>query len=288
MAGNAVYRTKWWLNQRLRRLAFNSARGLALVGWRRSKGPATRAGISNRARGRPDSTVPVVFCVWRRPHRLRETVESLAAQSHPAIRLCVWNNNPSVRTLVDTALAGVGDVDVVHSTRNVGGFGRFYFARRIANEHPAVVFLDDDQVPGPEFVATLLRELTPETLRSTWGFRFRGTSHYWDRDAAAPGQRVKYCGTNGMICDTRVFLEPGLFRCPRRFWFVEDLWLSYYADHVLGWGLYKSGAEIVTEGDEHDQFRFLQASKDRLFRYLVGRGWDPVGAEPARTAEQPV
>jgi hypothetical protein len=168
------------------------------------------------------------------------------------------------------------DVDVVHSARNVGGFGRFYYARRIASEHPFVIFLDDDQAPGPEVIATLVREFRPRTAVSTWGYRFRGRHRYSERYPARPGERVKYCGTRGMICDTLAFLHPSVFACPKRYWFVEDLWLSYVLDDRLGWSMYKSAAEIETDADEHDQYRFLGPTKDRFHRHLVRRGWDPV------------
>jgi hypothetical protein len=264
------------LGRRLVPLWFNLRRRLALVGWRRADGPRTRAGAVVR-QPRTEEAVPVVVCVWRRPHRLARTIECLAAQSRGPVRLCLWNNNPSLRELVDTTAAGVStlDVDVVHSSRNVGGFGRFYFARRIAHEHPFVIFLDDDQAPGPDVLETLLREWRPRSAVSTWGFRFRGRNRYSDRYPADPGQRVKYCGTRGMICDTSAFLHPAVFECPKRYWFVEDLWLSYVLDETFGWPLYKSAATIDTDADEHDQYRFLGPTKDRFHRYLVRRGWDP-------------
>ena len=224
-----------------------------------------------------------MLCVWRRPERLATTLASLADQTHGPVNLWIWNNNPALRLFVDEAVTDISDldVDVIHSTRNVGGFGRFYIARRLAQEHAYVIFLDDDQVPAPDFVETLVGEFAPETIKATWAFRFRGTRSYWDRIAAAPGERVKFCGARGMISDTQIFLEPGLFNCPRRFWFVEDLWLSYYADHMLGWSLFKSGASVLTAPDDLGQFLTLGATKDLMFRYLVRQGWDPLLPESA-------
>lgn len=279
------------LDRRIRSEWFNAKRSVGLVGWRRSTGPPTEAGARVRSE-RPHSAVPVVVCVWRRPERLEATLSSLAAQSRP-IALWIWNNNPALRLLVDETVTGVSDldVDVVHCRRNIGGFGRFYVARRLARRHRCVVFLDDDQVPAPDFIESLLDEFESKTAIGTWAFRFRGRRSYWDRVLAEPGERVKFCATRGMICDTEIFLEEGLFQCPRRFWFVEDLWLSYYADHVMGWRLFKSGASVLTEPDDQGQFNYLGATKDIMLRYLVGLGWDPVltesgsasSARPARS-----
>lgn len=249
-----------------------------MVGWRRSIGPRTFAGASVRSSRPPTAAVPVVLCVWRRPERLATTLASLGEQADGSVRLSIWNNNPALRLFVDRTVGTISDfqVDVVHSTRNVGGFGRFYIARRLAGRYPYVVFLDDDQVPSTNFVKSLVDEFTPRTIRGAWAFRFLGTQRYWDRVPAALGERVKFCGNGGMICDTQIFLEPGLYKCPRRFWFVEDLWLSYYADHAMGWQLFKSAAAIEKEPDDHGQFQNLGATKDLMFRYLVRRGWDPI------------
>jgi glycosyl transferase family 2 len=218
------------------------------------------------------------MCVWKRPHLLSRTIQCLAAQSQGRVRLCLWNNNPELRDFVDTTVSDTSrlDIDVVHSRRNAGGFGRFYFARRIVDEHPFVVFLDDDQAPGPDLVETLVQEFRPRTAWSAWGYRFDGRERYTERRRAEPGERIKYCGTRGMICDLDAFRHATVFACPKRYWFVEDLWLSYVLDGVLGWPLYKSAADIPTDADEFDQYRFLGSTKDRMFRHLVRRGWDPI------------
>jgi hypothetical protein len=279
-AKQALGRWMWRQKQRLPLLRASFLGRLRLLGLRRQTGPRTRSGAALRTDKSVGDIVHVVMCVWRRPHNLPATLASLQAQSHHPIKLCIWNNNRSLRLFVDATVARVADLDVevIHSSRNIGGFGRYYFARQLAGRHPYVIFLDDDQVPAPGFVRSLIDEFSPQSIRGIWGYRFHGTARYGDRTAANPGERIKYCGTGGMICDTSAFLTAELFSCPKRFWFgVEDLWLSYYADHVLGWPLYKSGAEILTQSDEHDISRVVYPNKQRLFRYLVRRGWDPVG-----------
>jgi hypothetical protein len=266
------------ISRRARSELVKARKSVALVGLRRRSGPRTKTGASIRTTSATSEAVPVVICVWRRPERLRSTIESLAAQSGVPVHLWIWNNNAALRTFVDDAVAKARglDVEVVHSSRNIGGFGRFYVARRLARDRRCVVFLDDDQLPADDFCETLLAEFTPGTVWSTWAFRFLETRSYWNRVAAMPAERVKFCATRGMVCDTRVFLKPGLFDCPRRFWFVEDLWLSYYADNIMGWRLFKSDANVSTDAAPHAQYHYLGATKDIMLRHLVRRGWDPV------------
>jgi hypothetical protein len=61
---------------------------------------------------------------------------------------------------------------------------------------------------------------------------------------------------------------------PRRYWFVEDMWLSYYASHIRGWRLRRSLAEFRFASDSLDLDLTLGVTKVRMFRYLKRHGWD--------------
>jgi hypothetical protein len=43
-----------------------------------------------------------------------------------------------------------------------------------------------------------------------------------------------YGGTGGSIIDTNVFCSSILFRCPKSYRNIEDLWLSFVIKHVFG------------------------------------------------------
>jgi hypothetical protein len=110
---------------------------------------------------------------------------------------------------------------------------------------------------------------------------------------AAP---AKYLGTGGMIADSSIFTDDALFRCPGKYWFIEDVWLSYFAAAVHGWRLYRSHAEIGLMLDDLGQTRRLSELKNAFFRHLNKdpRWGDPgnantgrlVPAQPRRPAEQ--
>jgi hypothetical protein len=264
-------------HRRLRILRHRWSNAVQLVGWSRLSGPRTAPGAVVRPRsGGSAETVPVVLCVWRRPERLARTIDLLRDQTGVKPSLYVWNNNPRARSVVDEAVAGAADIEVkvVHSARNAGGFGRFYLAREVAQHHPYVIFVDDDQTFDRTAIADFVGEFRPETISGFWAFRFTEPSDYWARVPATPGERVDFCATCGMVCDTRIFLKPDLFRCPRRFWFIEDLWLSYIADHVLGWKIFKSAVELDVDEDGLDQYHYLYDLKSRLLAHLVEAGWD--------------
>jgi hypothetical protein len=219
--------------------------------------------------------VPVIMCTWKRIERLPRTLEMLAEQDTPAI-LYVWNNNRREAKRLDTLLSRSPiPAQAVHCNRNIGCFGRFYLARDLADQHDEIIFIDDDQDFGRSMVADQLASFASESLAGWWAFTYRpGARSHGERNRVeAPLQPADYVGVGGMVADASVFTDPALFRCPRRYWFVDDLWLSYYAGHVRGWQLRRSLAEFQFVPDWQNLDLTLGTTKIRMFRYLKRRGW---------------
>jgi hypothetical protein len=226
--------------------------------------------------------IPVVLCVWRRLDRLRRTLELLAAQRRHRPRLYVWNNNVAARREVRTTTRGGWPfaIQVHDSPVNVGGFGRFLTAREIARTSPRVVFLDDDLDFGDDLLSTMAAEHRPSSLTAWWAFRIQDPADYWVRRPLDPGDEADYCGTGGMICDTRVFRRRGLFQCPSKYAFLEDLWLSFYVGHRLGWKKYKSAAAVreVRDGANQVLLAGVYEQKSEFLGLLTGPGgWRLIG-----------
>jgi hypothetical protein len=218
---------------------------------------------------------PVIMAVWKRIERLPRTLELLAEQDRPAT-LYVWNNNRREAESVDRALARSPiPAQSFHCPRNIGCFGRFYLARELAGTSEAVLFIDDDQDFAHSMIADQLASFVPRSLAGWWAFTYRpGARSYAERDRVeAPLEPADYVGVGGMVADASVFTDPGLFRCPRRYWFVDDMWLSYFASHIHGWTLRRSLAEFEFAPDGLDIDLTLAATKKRMFRYLKRRGW---------------
>jgi hypothetical protein len=234
-----------------------------LGGWKRSQ----RAPVSIGTR------LPVIFCTWRRLDLLPRTLELLAGQEVP-VQAYIWNNSSDYAT-VDSAVTGARmPVTVHHSSRNIGGFGRFYLAREAAEAgHDKVIFIDDDQEFGPTMVGDLLKHHRPLSLSGWWAFKFSGDD-YGTRSRVEPGEAAAYIGTGGMITDTAVFSDQRLFQCPRRFWFVEDLWLCYVASRLAGYDMFRSLSEFQTAEDGHALYLSLGRTKWNFLRYLIRQGWD--------------
>lgn len=225
--------------------------------------------------------VPVVMCVWRRVAFLPATIAQLERQVGVRPELHLWVNNPEAaddaRRIAATATIPVA---VTVSPQNIGGIGRFHAARELADHHPFVVFIDDDQVFDEHALRTLLHEARPGKIAAQYAFQLECPHSYWQRRIPNPGDWVQYAGTGGMITDTAIFRDSRLFDCPERFSFVEDLWLSYFAEHELGWSLVRSAARFAQVEDGRNQWSAMPTDhKSAFVRHLVERGWQ-VPARP--------
>ena len=229
--------------------------------------------------------MPVVMCTYNRPQRLALTLRELEAQVGVTPELHIWNNNPKIAAEISATVAKANlQVSIENSPENVGGFGRFYKARELASKYPFIVMIDDDASVGPTALRTLRDEASEGSYQSFFAFNLNNAEDYFDRTATRNGAVADYCGTGGSIIDSRVFTEAGLFDCPKEYWFMEDLWLSYYAQQVLGWELRKSSADIqLDEGDFKDQWLQLKSHKTEFLGYLIQQGYTISGAATETT-----
>lgn len=227
---------------------------------------------ADEARDLPE--VPVIMCTYRRPERLASTLQQLAAQQNCVPHLYIWNNNPYIVDAINKEVAQSSiKVSVHHNAENIGGFGRFYQARDIAADNTYVVFIDDDVNLGANALRTLYDEGAEHAITSFFAFALRNPDDYFDRDTLEPGQKADYCGTGGMVVDASIFTDEALFNCPKKYWFLEDLWLCAVAQKQ-GWECKKSAADITLEpGDFKDQWLTMKPLKTEFLQYLIADGF---------------
>jgi len=219
----------------------------------------------------PDRT-PIVMCTWQRLEKLKNTLDNLERQTNKSFLFCIWNNNSEYVEPINKLIRHSSysyPINVHHSEKNVGGFGRFYYAKDLAEQgYTKVIFIDDDQTFGPNLIETFLKEYEPKTIKSRWSWHLK--TRYWDRIKVEPNSTVTphYCGTNGMMCDIEVFKDENLFKCPEQYWFIEDLWLSYFARIVYDFKLKASSVVMECKEDSKDQYRALVPKKDLFYYWL--------------------
>lgn len=108
-------------------------------------------------------TVAVVVVTYNRADLLAHMLDGLAAQSRPADAIFVVDNasvDHTRRVLEDEVLAARPGLPlrVTHMEENLGGAGGFHLGTKLAYEagFDRIWLMDDDVVPAPDCLATLL------------------------------------------------------------------------------------------------------------------------------------
>jgi len=225
------------------------------------------------------AALPVVMCLWNRPHLLARTLADLAAQRDaPALRLLLWSNRPENDAAFLSAVREHGATGAIasvefHSSRvNLGGIARFVVARHLAPARRSTPFvmIDDDEAVSADFIRHLLDAYRPSGLAGLWAFEV--VQGYWDRRELPGGAEADYVGTGGSICDTRLVHQRGFFsRLPARFGFLEDIWASARAKQA-GWRLTKIDTPFEFLSEDDNQYHALRELKTVFWERLFPAG----------------
>jgi GT2 family glycosyltransferase len=214
--------------------------------------------------------VILIMCIWKRVNNLDKILNCLSTQTYKNFKLVIWDNTDEKKEVEKIVSKFKIDVDVIKSEKNIGGIGRFYAAKQYQKNYRTVIFFDDDQLPKDNFIEIMVKNFEPSTVKSRHSYKILSNSDYWNRKKiSAGGTNVNYCGTGGMVLDSNIFKYDDLFNCPIEYTFVEDLWLSFFAQHKLNWKLQSIDAPLDVLEDGKNQFTGLIKKKSDFLKYLV-------------------
>lgn len=215
--------------------------------------------------------VAIIMCIWKRVNNLNEIIKCLQKQTYKNFKLIIWDNSNEKEEVekIASQFSSI-DIDVIKSEKNIGGIGRFYAAREIKDSYKIIIFFDDDQFPKENFVELMVKKFEPNTIKSRHCYKIVDNNDYWKRRKIAEGgTNINYCGTCGMVLDSKIFSFEELYSCPKEYTFIEDLWLSFYAQHKLKWKMESIEIPLTLVDDGKDQFRGLINKKSEFLKYLV-------------------
>lgn len=213
--------------------------------------------------------IAVIFCTWKRIHLLQKLLNNLQAQINVEIDIFIWNNNKEIKEKVNHIISGYDNIKVKHSDVNIGGIGRFYYAKEISDLYPSIVFIDDDQELQPDVICKMIKHHKKHSILSWYGWKVN--KEYFDRIRVLDFTNVDYCGTGGMIVDSELFKELKLEKIDKNYSFIEDLWLSFIAKYEYGYELLGGDFNIIINKDGLDQFEHLRSKKEVYYKILYNK-----------------
>lgn len=277
----------------------------------RAFGPKMEArSVSNYANSKPATTVPaimvepksktysnvritVVLLTWQRLGNLKQTLHSLSNQTFRNFEIYISNANLKYKDVVDKNAKRYSEdlkIRVSHDGNELFAFRRLHVGKKLAEEGTDILlFIDDDVTFDEKYVENFLRYYEPKSYKSgfAWNFQNNGADYYTKRTRVFDTSSVvHYCGTGFSIMDASIFLDDDLIdSAPDGALKIEDLWLSYYAQHVKGWKLGYVPANNVTllGADQVALYKTVLDDKKKssktmdkadFLRYLIKmRGW---------------
>jgi glycosyltransferase involved in cell wall biosynthesis len=247
------------------------------------------SGLRNDFLINPDLKVVVVLLTWQRISNLKNTMALLAKQTYKNFDVHITNANLSDRAVssIDKYVSvyrqkGMS-ISVSHDGNDLRAFRRFTVGKDLAEKgYDVVMFIDDDISFPSRYIQRCLEQYEPKSYKSgfAWSFHNKGSSYYkyrtrhWDNN-----QQIHYCGTGISMVDASIFLEKGLIqKAPEAAYKIEDVWLSYYAQHVMKWKLeYMETPGVIIGGSDsvalYKEIQKDKTNKDHFLRELVKMGW---------------
>lgn len=226
----------------------------------------------------------IVLLAWKRPQGTLRNLTDLRNQTMEGFHVVISNSNPEIHDELTRYVNSFKDLDIdlrLDSNDKLA-FRRVYVAHELAKKgFDAIMFLDDDIVIPNNYVELAVDQFEPNTYKSnyTWKFLNGGADYYRLRQRVYeddPG--IRYCGTAVSIVDARLFLNEDILDPLPGAIAVEDLWISYFANHVCGYELKYLNIPRVQIGGGDSVALYRQVSKQDytkkdLLLDLIKLGW---------------
>ena len=222
------------------------------------------------------SKTAVIMCTYRRFEYLRNTYKNLEAQTNKDFDFYICDNSGNDPHLLNTtkkcSVFITYNVFIKEYKNRYSIFGRFHLAKSLAKEgYEKIIFIDDDQIIPENFIQDCYNQYEEDTVKSFYAHMITGD--YWKKEMLDHTEEGNYVGGGGLLCSSKLFLEDGLFKCPKEYLIIDDLWLSYYLANFTTYKMKRLNTPISFIYDEKATALGLKKEK-RLFsdKYIVNSG----------------
>lgn len=234
--------------------------------------------------------IAIVLLTWQRINALKNNLQDLERQTYKNFSVYISNANLNSNAVnkvnhYSTYYKRRGlDNSVSHDGNEIYTFRRFTIGKMLFEQgYDVVMYIDDDVRVPRHYIEEAIKSYEPKTYQSYYAWKLfnKGKSYYKGRQRVYSNQGpIHYCGTGMSMLDASIFSYDGLLDPPEGALKIEDLWLSYYAAHVLGWQLKYMDIKDVFMPKVSDsvalfrQVKDDKINKDVFLRKLVNMGWN--------------
>lgn len=201
-----------------------------------------------KAIAKPKKVAPriaVIVLSWKRPQGIFDVLDQLSKQTYNdfSVYLSIGDlrrKNTILRHANYFREVKGLDIKVREDGNDLYSFRRLILAKELAESGVEIIFFLDDDIHIPEnYIDVALSQYEDNTYHSgyAWSLLNNGKDYYNDRDRRKDNDyKIHYCGAGVAMLDAKILKDPGITdpnTVPPGAYKIEDLWLSYYVDHVL-------------------------------------------------------
>jgi hypothetical protein len=187
----------------------------------------------------------LILLTYKRIKFFQATIDMIKLQTNKSFDLYISHYGPGsddMSILAENTLKDSGiNFIFINSEINDGCWRRHTLAKELATKgYQKIMFLDDDIAIPNNYVECAINQYEPSSYKSWWAWKMAdNTNNFNNRSRILKkGVQVNYCGAGVSIIDASIFLDNEYFNLPfEEVKWIDDLWISFYADHILGWNL---------------------------------------------------
>lgn len=221
------------------------------------------------------SKTAVIMCTYLRHKNLPKTYNDLNIQTNLDFDFYICNNSDKISHILNTTRknleAAKYNIFIKDYKNKQSIFGRFFLAKELAkNGYTKIIIIDDDQRIPETFIQDCYDQYEEGILKSFYAHNI--IDNYWDKLPLGADESGNYAGGGGLLCDASLFLHEDFFKCPKKYYILDDLWISYFAKDIAGYDIKSLNTNIRFMYDDYSTAKNLVEEKQKFAdKYILKR-----------------
>ena len=193
-----------------------------------------------KSQTKPNSKTALIMCTYLRYKNLPKTYNDLNNQTNLDFDFYISdnsNNDPHILNTTNKLSEHIKyNVFIKQYKNKYSIFSRFMLAKDLAKEgYQKIIFIDDDQRIPSTFVQDCYDQYEDNVIKSFYAHDI--IDDYWAKKPLKKDISGNYAGGGGLICNASLFLHKDFFSCPKKYYILDDLWISYFGKQIAGYDI---------------------------------------------------
>jgi hypothetical protein len=203
---------------------------------------------------KPKSKTALIMCTYLRYKNLPKTYSDLNSQTNLDFDFYISDNSngdPHILNTTNKFLESFQyNLFIKEHHNKYSIFSRFILAKELAKSgYEKIIIIDDDERIPANFIQDCYDQYEDNTVKSFYAHKI--IDNYWEKVMLKPGELGNYAGGGGLMCNAKLFLHKDFFNCPKKYYVLDDLWISYFSKEIAGYNIKLLKTDIRFIHDNH-------------------------------------